>query len=434
MTTYYVNSAASGANNGTGWPDAWVSPNSLPSLASNDIVYFADASVDAYGYVANKTITGPASGAPAKLISVTAGTTTYSKSSSAQFNIGGTYTLTFDGSFALYGIKAAAGGSIILGNDTNEDFYTSEFTAAVGADSSLQMHSGSGARSILENLTIDLTADGTTSRANPIISMGPYSGTARIHGLTLVNPGYRTGTLVSSSVGYGLIEISGADLSGLAASCELTVGSGMRTVITNCKLSASAVHISGNPYSGSEQMLTSSGAGFSPSYLSFLDYIGSAVSSTAVYRTGGAQVEGAAAAWLITTTSVCAEGSAFRTPWIYGSVSSTGAKTFTLCITNDTANFTDAEVWLEVDYLATSGSSMWTRASDHRATITTAAAAQDADASTWVGSPSFGYKQKLVVSTTIGQAGHYRARVVVGFAGTIAASRNVYADPIVVVA
>jgi hypothetical protein len=134
------------------------------------------------------------------------------------------------------------------------------------------------------------------------------------------------------------------------------------------------------------------------------------------------------------TDDVISEGSSFNTKWIYGYIGSTGSKTFDLYITNDTADFTDAEVWLEVEYLGTADGAKWDRATDQRATITTTAAAQaDDTTSTWNGTgPSFTYKQKLSVTATVAEEGQFRARVCVGVA-SIASSRYFYIDPKVTV-
>jgi hypothetical protein len=157
------------------------------------------------------------------------------------------------------------------------------------------------------------------------------------------------------------------------------------------------------------------------------------VSTTAIYRTGGAAPEGDATAWLITTESTNSEAAPYHLPWMYGTVEA-GSKTFTVHITNDTADLTDAEAWLEVQYLGTSDSPLSTLASDQRASPTATAAAQTDDTtSTWNGTgPSFTYKQKLAVTATVGEAGQYRARVVIGKA-SVASSSYLYVDPKVVI-
>jgi hypothetical protein len=123
---------------------------------------------------------------------------------------------------------------------------------------------------------------------------------------------------------------------------------------------------------------------------------------------------------------------------MYGQIASTGSKTFDVYITNDTGDFTDADVWLEVQYLGTTGESEWSMVSGHRTITTTAATAgTDDTTSTWVGLNNSGqgladFMRKLSVTATVNVAGQYRARVCVGLTG-IASSRYFYIDPKVTV-
>lgn len=175
------------------------------------------------------------------------------------------------------------------------------------------------------------------------------------------------------------------------------------------------------------------GSADAPTQVAIRDAFGDLASTTSIARSGGATPSGTSVAWLITTTASCAEGAPFFSPWIYGNIETTGSKTFDLYITNDTGDFTDAEVWLEVEYKGTSGQGLWARASDQRTITTTAAAQTDDVTSSWSGSgPAYTYKQKLSVSATVNQTGLYRARVCVGLA-SIASGRNFYVDPEVTV-
>jgi hypothetical protein len=186
--------------------------------------------------------------------------------------------------------------------------------------------------------------------------------------------------------------------------------------------------------SGTNILATNVGNTDAPTSLRNHTYFGTITSSILIYRSSGATIEGIANSWLVTTTANCNEYAPFHSPWIYGLVSSTGSKTFDTYITNDTGDFTNAQVWLEVEYLATSDSPVWTLASDQRATITTTAADQDDDTtSTWVGSgPAYTYKQRLRVTATVGETGQFRARVVTGIA-SIASTRYFHIDPLVTV-
>lgn len=154
-------------------------------------------------------------------------------------------------------------------------------------------------------------------------------------------------------------------------------------------------------------------------------YFGQTVDS-AVYRTGGAS-DGTNFSWLVTTTAVCNIGTTYVTPWINVWVSDTGSTTFDSYIANNSADLTDTECWLEVEYFATASSTVTSIATDRAANIIGAGTAQTDDSSTWNGA-TLGYPQKLSVTATLGKAGMCRARVV--FA---AASKTVYVDPLVTV-
>jgi hypothetical protein len=241
------------------------------------------------------------------------------------------------------------------------------------------------------------------------------------------------GTVYSASC-----NISGINFSGFTngTNCEIldaTNSCGI-TTITNCLTAETWTAFTGVQKQGGEAILTNVGPADAPTAIFLRNFFGDIISSTSIYRTGGAAIEGDATAWLITTTANVAESAPFYTPWIYGTIGSTGSKTFTCHITNDTADFTDAEVWLELEYLNDADEAIWALATDQRATITTTPVAQTDDTtSVWVGLNNSGqgladYMQSLAVTATVGETGQYRARVAVGVA-SIAASRYFYIDP-----
>ena len=169
-------------------------------------------------------------------------------------------------------------------------------------------------------------------------------------------------------------------------------------------------------------------------YLYNKKYEGEILSSSSIYRSSGAQIEGTTTSWLVTTTATCSQDVPYYSPEIYGYVGATGSKTFDLYITNDTADFNNNEVWLELEYLGTSSSGKWSNTSDYMADrLATPAAQTDDVTSTWNGSgPSYTYKQKLSITATVNTVGMFRARVCVGVA-SIASTRKFYIDPLVTV-
>lgn len=412
---------------------------------SGNTIYFADDHNDP-NKAAHWTLTGPTSSPPVILISAdrTLSTPTVKAGTGNQLSsLGGEYDVLLDGAFALYSMRTAAGSDVVLVNDGNETVFSSGWTVVVGADGSLRF-GGSG--SVHRNLIIDLSSDGTTNRSDYVVknTTRPESGYARgaqqIDGVSFVNAAYRTGTIFYDT--DVMLLVTGADCSGFtnATSCEIlhvTFSGG--AALSNIKTAVTwtpALTSGSTPafWAGPGCTLTNVGPADAPTYLCCFRFTGYLISSTDIYRTGGATVEGVPCSWLITTTAYCSEHSPFYTPWRYGTLSSTGSKTFSVYITNDTADLTDSEIWLEVEYKSEATEAIWALATDQRATITTTAVAQTDDTtSTWNGSgPSFTYKQKLSVTATVNQTGQYRVRVAVGKT-SVAGSAYLYIDPAVTV-
>lgn len=434
-----------GGNNTTGlsWANAFTSINSLQAsvtLASDEIVYFgADSQCQAVNS-ASLTITGPTSGTPVKFISATVGTTNYSKGTSPQIDTSEatSYDIVFDGSFALYGMFIKSGRFISLAPDTDEYFSTNNCTFAIGATGTLLLTSTTtGISTSHENITLDLSADGTTVRSTGVLSH-PISSAQTVQGLTFVNAGYRTGTVFTGNSVAGENYYSGVDLSGFtnATVCEIfnLAGFRCRFTLSNSKTAATWTPFVGTPSGACNVALYNVGPDDDPTSLLISDTYGALVSSNAIYRSSGGTVEGVATSWLVTTLAICCEAAPFYTPWIYDALTTTGSKTFTIYLTNDSLDFNNSEIWLDLDYLATANSSVWTRASSRRATITTTPATLTSDGtSTWNGSgPSFTYKRKVSVTVTIGEEGQYRARLAAA-RPSVASSAYLYVDPKVVV-
>jgi hypothetical protein len=439
MATYFVDDGGDGTTEST-WETADTSINDLDTeyaFASSDIVYFGADHVCQATNSANLVITGPTAGIPVSFISSTVATGTtvsYSASSTAQIDTSeGSYNISFDGSFKLEGLSVKAGNRVVTLADSNEFFFARECRFAIGANASVLFQSN---EDYFRDLVVDLTADGSSNRtANVFLSA--VGGRTVINGLTFVNAPFRTGEIfAANSIARGY-EISGADFSGFTNGtlCELfhPALNGSAINISNSLTAATWAATSGTLSSGGHLFLSNVGPASAPTYLYFGTDRGTVVSSTSIYRSGGATVDGTAVGWLVTTISTASEGSPFEAPWIYFEVDSTGSKTFDVYITNDTADFTDAQAWLEVEYLGTSSEAISSYDDDRRVITTTAANQTDDVTSTWNGSgPSFTFKQSLSVTATVNVAGLHRARVLVGVA-SIASSRFFYIDPTVTV-
>jgi hypothetical protein len=448
MATYYVDDGGDGTTENS-WATADTSINALDAeytFASGDIIYFGHNSVCQATNTANLTVTGPTSGAPVLFISATQGSSpaAYQASSTNQIDTTeSTYNLIFDGSFAFYGMCVAAGGYISLNNDADELIAVHDCTLKPGNGRQIEMGSNSSSRTLMQNTTVSMAADSGATAAQ--VFSGFSYGEATLQKVTFTNGTNRTGVVVSASGGLNTFRASGCDFSTFtnATACEIVTGDvAGNFYFSNCITASTWTPMTtGRPTAMGEIWFVNCGPADDPTYLLYRNPMGDVASSSAIYRTGGASVEGSSCSWLVTTpATIPVEGKPFYTPWIYGEVSSTGSKTFDLYITNDTADFTDAEVWLEVEYLGTVDEAQSNLASDWRhnpATstyITTTAAAQTDDtSSTWNGTgPSFTYKQKLSVTATVNETGQFRARVACAVAN-VASSRYFYVDPKVTV-
>ena len=282
---------------------------------------------------------------------------------------------------------------------------------------------------VLINTIVDLSQE--SSAANQPVFSGSNTGRVVMHGLIFVNAQHRTAAVFAHTLSTD-VSVFGADFSGFTSAtvCEIVSAAGGFNRLSNCKTASTFTFLSSETRPSHFLAIgTNVGPTDDPTSLKYHTYFGDIVSSTSIYRSGGATIEGIANSWLVTTTANCNEYAPFHSPWIAGYNSSTGSRVFSVFVVNDTGDFDNSQVWLEIEFLATSGSPLYTLASDQRATITTTPVAQDDDTtSVWNGvGPAFTFKQKLAVTATVGEVGSFRARVVVGVA-SIASSRNLYVD------
>ena len=444
MTTYFINDDGDNSD-GLTWPTAFTSFKDAGAAGifnGNNVVYVGNDHVCPATHTANLVLTGPSYGASSlvcKVISSTVvGTNTVAYTPSATDQIDtteGAYSIHFAGCFALYGLCLKPGTYVDLLAGTDKPIFTQDLTVKPGAGQEAVAGSVSYSHIRMVNSLFDFTADGATPSTAEVNWFAGLACRYEIQGLTFVNLGIRTSKIFRTE--KAMYEFSGVDLTGMNTSASifrsghLPFGYAM-----NFKVPSGANFQPGYnfQYNGGEFMTSGISSSATPGAMDYQTAYGRALSvpSNGIYRDGGATVEGQPIAWLITVQGNYNAGTEpfpFFTPYIYGYVSSAGAKTFSVFITNDGADFTDAEVWLEIEYLASAGSDLWTLATDHRVITDTPVAQDDDTTSTWAGSgPAFTYKQKLSVTVTVGRAGQYRARVAFG-CGYRASSSYVYVDP-----
>jgi hypothetical protein len=160
-------------------------------------------------------------------------------------------------------------------------------------------------------------------------------------------------------------------------------------------------------------------------------YRGDVYSETTHVRTGGASDGTTPLAHKLVTGAATGFWRPLSGPEIVQWNELTGsAKTVTVEILHDSATaLTNADVWLEVEYLGTSGVPKSSFASDRAASVVATPADQTSSAATWnttgLSNPN---TQKLEVTVTPQEKGWLRARVLLA-----KASYTIYADPLLTV-
>lgn len=446
MATYFVDDGGDGSD-GLSWETAYTSINALDTavaLASGDLVYFgADSQCQATNS-ADLTITGPAANPPVRFISSTVGTGTtvvYEEATGNQIDTSeGYYDIFFNGAFHLTGMRIKAGGYIYPTNDNNESFFAEDCYFLVGDDGAIAFNdpsSGYSSQANFVNCTLDLTTDTPTCASAPLQTRA--SGEVRIQGLAITNGEERAGYCLEINDAGSLFSITGLDCSSLANLTALIDYNGTaygNQYLANCKIPAGLGLLSraGAASLGWALHLSNVGSAYSATQVNYYDHALDIVQGEDVYRTGGYTVGTTPASWLV-EASIAGNsfGSPGYSPWIYQENDATGEKTFDVFIVNDTGDFNDDAVWLEVEFPSTASEPQWALAHNRAKIAADAAALTDDTTSTWNGTgPSFTYMQKLSVTATVAVAGPFRARVAVA-AASLSGTDNFYIDPVVVV-
>jgi hypothetical protein len=363
-TAYGTYTSGGTAHNGLSWAASFLSLSALDDVftfASNEIIYLGHDHVCQYAHTAARTFSAVTSGPPVILMSVTQGSDppTYQKSSTNQVDTSeGAHNLAFGSGWALYGVCLKAGGNLTLTSSVSTLLTTLDVTTRLAPAREL-IPVTDGCSSRHRNLTIDCDAD-TSGTANNIVN--GTTGTAWFEGLTILNADQRTGNVFGAG---NMVRVSGADFSSILSSNEICALNFL-TEVSNCLTDKAWTPVQIAGQSDGYAMFTNCGPENAPTYLYYADIRGTVVSTTNVYRSGGATVDGDALSWLIITQLSASENSPFVTPWIYGTVASSGSKTFDLYITNDTADFDNSQVWLEVEALGTANEAISTVFSDRR--------------------------------------------------------------------
>ena len=345
------------------------------------------------------------------------------------------YTLALTGNYALLDCGISSGGNITVG----ASYYGPKLARTrlcPGPNNAVDLGDSTNSRFEVQDLIIDCHKDGTTERSGYVLQL--YS--VCVQGLVFENVAYRSGGILRTTLS-NMEEISSADFSGFthANVPELFDGyvGGGQVFVHHAKMPATFGWYTGMTWRGGSQTVVNVGTGNQPTQQIWRTRKGYLSSTTSVYRTNGAEVEGVAMSWGGPTTGIetdafTREHNEFYTPWIPFVVETTGSKTFTVHIGNTQGDLTDAEIALQVEIKGAATSGLWSYLDDARDTQCVAAVAQaDDTTSTWTGE-TMTYMQKLAVTATVNTVGLGRARVKIMKTG-MTSTQDLYIDPKVII-
>jgi hypothetical protein len=440
MTIYYVDSHGSN----TAPYDTWAkAANLLATIAAidaaGDTIYVAHNHAETTnvgnttlawaGTVASPSsiICGNSGAAPPTTIAATATLTTtaggavINAASNAAAGCSYTYGITF-----INNSPSGSGRSITLTSNSAGSFNRFEACSfqLPNTDTTGRIGFGGAANGAVELVNCTFQFGDATQAING------GAGFLHIQGGSLLAGGTSPTALLKTTTGLTAL-IEGFDLSNASASINLcaTAAQNCRITFRNCKLpsSWSGVLNSSAPAVDGHFILDNTDSSNTNYRLWMKNPYGEITSETTLIKTGGANDGTTGLSWKFVSTA----DAKFQNPLLSHEIvrwnDLTGsALTVDVDILHDSAtNLKDDEVWLEVQYLSSSGTPLGTFVNDAKANILATGADQTASSATWtttgMANPN---KQKLSVTFTPQMKGFIHAVVKVG-----KASYTLYVDP-----
>lgn len=441
MTVYYVRSTdGNDADSGLSWANAKATLAGALALAvGGDRIWVSQNHAESQASAMTLTSAGTLASPVEVLCGNDAAEPPTALATSATVTTTGTNNITIVGFWYCYGITfscATSGTGRLLRFDVTPtaaggvwESCGFGFGVGTGASASIEIgetQSGEPCTMVWKNVTCTFRASShiIKNRGSLIWDGGSVANTA---------PAALFG--VGGSTSAGNVRVRGVDLSllgGSSALVDATITTSKEFLFEQCKLGAS-VSLTSGTNSGHiiARLVNCDSSDTNYRYQKEDGNRGSVYSETTIVRTGGAS-DGTVT---FSRRMVSTANTRFERPlcldWIAIWNDTTGSsKTATIEIVNDGTTLQDDEVWIEVDYLGTSGYPISSRAMDRMTDILATAANQESSSETWTTTGlSSPVKQKLSVSFTPQEKGPLFARVCLA-----KTSQTIYVDPKVTVA
>ena len=427
MATYYVDSNATGLDDGSSWTDAWASLASSLSVAAGDTVLVSSSHNETITLNARYDYTNATSALPVKVISTNSTTGLYEKATSIQIDNGtaGFFDIIFERNAEFHGLYVRSNdlhfngeGSMLLMNDCTFTFCQSPL---------LDLGDSANGVGICKFTSCLFDFSGGTGSYNA------YVGRATIADFIDCNFVKYTASYLFKSQTYEYytpITFTGCDLSvyDTIYSSVTAVTYGRRVVLERCKTKAGFSvfsSISSQSYDGFVYE-SSDSASLSSRVLGLVrkeSYAGVISSSTSVYRSSGSNDGDNDFSWSVESTASCGKINLLDSIEICKSVES-GSQTITVYVAGS-ASLNDDDFWIEVESPSEEVSP--TARGKFRATkpdpLATPTALTSDTSSTWNGTGA-GTKQKIEVAISPTIAGTVTVRCYLAKPST-----TVYVDP-----
>jgi hypothetical protein len=433
MATYYVWSGATGSGSGADWANA---VTSLVTMFATDVA--GDTIYVAHDH-AETTGTGT------KLLQVDG--TIAVPTSVLCVNRAGSVPPVYADRRATAQITTPSGDIFLASGYQFWDGFV--FIAGSGSTAAGIRTSGSAVR--IDNCTININNTNASSRVafggnggwtevnNCTVQFGDVNqqvvpnGTVRIR--NTVTP-FLVGSVVPTKMfvsgGAGVFTLHGLDLSNIGSGktlCDPTnLGSMTDFRFIDCKIDTAVTKMTvpNNIGAGGATFMRSHSSGNNYT-LSTVNAMGALDEETTIIRTGGASDGTVGIAWKITTSAV---NNSFLVPFesppiaVWNTVVGSVVTATVEGVWGGGSLPTDAEIWLEVEYIGSTTQNQGRTVNDARSHVLVAAANQASSSATWGGSTT---KFKLGVTFTPQRAGWVTGKVKVGKPAS-----TFYVDPMIV--
>ena len=417
MANRYVWQSGTGASPTTGWAGAHATmAAAITAGAAGDVYYVAHDYVEVFG--ANTTLTFKGTfAAPDRILCVNrAGTVppvAADLMTGAALSTSAAFTLTMTGVYYCYGLSMTIGA-----NSSNTALYISgaeqNYEAchfALGSTSAAARINASAGDTRLSwvNCTAAFGNVGQSIVPGTVFRWVNKPGSTAVTGATIPSPLITMGTAAG-----GAVLLSGLDLSALGAGKTIvSLGSASPGLVrlVNCKLHASVTPSSVGVTSPSAvcELIGCNSAAIAARNERYMSR-GTLTTETTIVRTGGASDGVTPYSWKIVPDADNERDFPFETfEGVLWNTAVGSPKTLKVEIVTDNVTLTDAEIWLEVDYLGSSATPVSSFISDAPATVLTAAANQASSSVAWTTTGlTTPLKQKLEVTFTPQMVGPIR--------------------------